>query len=114
MLACVGRMKVHGAHIIFALSGHPTPYSMPSPAHIPLTIVRLMTRVTHASPPHTTAKAARGLRNVEILGLKQDPYLRLRAGGKVVQTRVMTDGGSMASWNERFQIPIPNVSERYV
>jgi len=61
-----------------------------------------------------TARAARGLRNVEILGLKQDPYLRLRAGNQVFQTCVVKDGGGMASWNESFQIPIPNVTERYV
>ena len=68
---------------------------------------------SHAFPP-TTARHARGLRNVEILGLKQDPYLRLRAGGQVFQTQVIIDGGSMANWNERFEIPIPNVSERCV
>lgn len=70
-------------------------------------------RLSHAFPL-TTARAARGLRNVEILGLKQDPYLRLRVGGQVFQTRVIIDGGGMASWNERFQIPIPTVSERCV
>lgn len=88
---------------------------MPFPTHATHNCTFSPTRLSQCSlSPHTTAKAARGLRNVEILGLRQDPYLTLRAGGKVVQTRVITDGGSMAAWNERFQIPIPNVSERCV
>lgn len=78
--------------------------------------MRLPYTTAHAFflPPSITAKGARGLRNVEVLGLRQDPYLRLRAGGQVFQTRVHTDGGSMAQWNDRFQIQITTALERYV
>jgi len=112
MLVC--GVKAHDAHI----------YALP----LQISPMPFFTNVTHTCtlPFHqhdspiasfaliTTARGARGLRNVEILGLKQDPYMRLRAGGQVFKTRVVIDGGSMASWNERFQIPIPNVSERCV
>ena len=91
----------------------PARLSCAIPAHVASIYALLPARLSHAFPP-TTARHARGLRNVEILGLKQDPYLRLRAGGQVFQTRVVIDGGSMASWNQRFEIPIPNVSERCV
>lgn len=56
------------------------------------------------SRTQTTAKGARGLKNVETMGMKMDPYLKLVVAGQVFRTKVATDAGTSAHWDECFRV----------
>lgn len=45
------------------------------------------------------------------MGMTMDPYLKIVVGGKVHRTKVATDAGTSAQYDEVFRVPVEGAVE---